>query len=146
KASRRGLCAIHRYDEDSIAACRIDGIPIAIALQYAVLHGDGGQFACSYPEKCPPRRSRLIVQNAKGLAATLRGQQTNFSRMQIFFPALRADHVAEQRFIVAAPQTVASGFLLIGPTYRKIREAFYDVVDDCGVAHCGSDDLVAATA
>ena len=97
KASRRGLRAIHRHDEDSLAACRIDGISIAIALQYAILHGDGGQFACSNPQECPPRRSRFIVQDAKGLAATLRGQQTDFGGMEIFLPALRTDHIAEQR-------------------------------------------------
>src|SRR5450631_742700 len=137
KTSWRRLRAIHRDDEDALSACGIDRVSIAIALQDAILYGNGGEFAGPNAEERPPGRSRFMIQDAKGLTAALRGQQPDFGRMQVFFPTLRADDIAETGLIVivAAPQAVTSGFLLIRPAHGQVRSELELVIDDGAIAH-----------
>ena len=128
-----GQGAVDGDDEGIRAPDAITRVAVGAAQEYAILDGDGREFAGPHANKGELLAFHRCRLDAHLFAAAAHGPQRLAWRMEKALPGLRADRVAEQRVVVPSLQLIAPGLLAVGPAGRQIGKTAHVVVDDGAV-------------
>ena len=104
--------------------------------EHPVENPDPVQLARPRSEERIPRRLGRGFDQLGELAVVLAAgpPEANLRRQLVLLPGMGADVVAEQRLVVAAPQPVVAGLLLVRPPARQVGARLDLAVDDRLVA------------
>ena len=135
-----GLAAVHRNDEDALAAGLVVRVDIGSLQEHPVLDGDGVQLAGSHGQQSELLGRFRIGGDGDAGRMPVRPPQPQQRRVQEALPGVGADGVTEQRVIAPALQAVMAARLLVGPAGGKVGDGGDVVVDDRIVAHRRAED------
>src|SRR5512144_1427435 len=96
KTGSGGTGAVDRYEKGGSAAGQIAGIGKGTVVENPILNLQSVKFAAAHPEKGIAWGRRIPGYAQESPAAPLRLPELLGRRIQITFPALRADHIIER--------------------------------------------------
>ena len=114
--------------------------------EHAILYGDCRELAGAHSDEGKFRVGLRLGGDRDLGALALRMPEIATRRVQIFFPRVGADDIAEERVVVAPLQAVGAALLLVRPAGRQIFDAGDVVIDDRLVANGGAANPVAGRA
>jgi len=135
--------AVYRHDEIVLSTGGIVGVAEATVEEYVVVNQERLEFAGAYPDESIVRRLFLGVYERGFTTLPAQVQYLYTRRESELLPRIRADHVTEQRLVLALHKAIASRILVIAPSDRELLHLLKMRISDPALGDCRTNRGIA---